>query len=98
MKQSIFTLTIFLSLISFPSLAQTGFDDRDTTQWVKIDTVEFESNCTFLVFYSDSTIQKIRIDNIANSSWTSIFYLENNLLSKAVVVYNDPPGGYKRPT
>lgn len=95
MKQSIFTVTIFLSLISFPSAAQTGFDDLDTSLWTKTDTVEFKSNYIFLVFYSDSSIQKIRVDMIGNSSWTGVFYVENNLLSNVVIVQDDP-GGYER--
>lgn len=92
MRRSISTLSIILSLISFPCLAQTGFDDRDTTQWIKIDTVEFKSNSTFLAYYGASSIQKIRVDRIGNSSWTAVFYVDKNLLINAVVAHHEPYG------
>jgi hypothetical protein len=89
-------LVILLLLIAtIPIFGQTGFVDLDTTKWVKIDTVEFQADFVFLVFYKDSTIQEIRVQKIMNGISTKTFYLVNNQLSSAHFVV-DNPGGYKR--
>jgi len=96
MKRLLIILTTFLLLTTLTVFGQTGFNDFDSTRWTKIDTIEFRSDYSFYAFYKDSTIQKMRVDKIANSSWTAIFDLENNQLSGATFVYHDP-GDNKRP-
>jgi hypothetical protein len=84
-----FTILIFLNLVSFEGQGQTGYGYFDAVEWSKIDTIQFDSHFSLIVFEKDS-IQEIRVDHIGNSSSTIVFNLIGKQLSTVVVVTDDP--------